>query len=154
MRLTKTSLVVPLAGALVALGLAPPGLMAGEKAAAEKPASAAAQKPAAAKEADSLVTIGGLRVAVDPKTGELRSLTPAEARKLQDQMRKLFPERVVDAPTVRPDGSLSAVVAPNTLRFSVVRVGADGRLDTECAEGPKEALGFLTDGKTSKPEEK
>jgi hypothetical protein len=154
MRVTKTSLVVALAGALVALGLAPPGLRAGEKAAAEKPASAAAKKPAAAKAGDTLVTIGGMRVAVDPKTGDLRPMTPAEARKLQDQMRKLFPERVVDAPTVRPDGSLSAVVAPNTLRFSVARVGAGGRLEIECTDGPGAALGYLKKAPSPTPEEK
>lgn len=152
MRLIKTRLVVALGGASVALGLAAPGLVAGEKAAAKKPAAAAAKKPAA-KQMDAIVTLGGMRVAVDPKTGELRPLTPAEARKLSDQMRLLFPERAVDAPTVRPDGSLSAVVAPNNLRFSVARVWAGGRIETHCTEGPKEALGFLTEAKSAEPEE-
>jgi hypothetical protein len=56
----------------------------------------------------SVVTIGAMRVAVDPKTGDLRPLTPAEARKLADEMRRLFKPRELTAPTQRPDGALSA----------------------------------------------
>jgi hypothetical protein len=50
---------------------------------------------------DAIVTLGGMRVVVDPKTGELRPLTFVEVRKLSDQMRLLFFERAVDAFMVR-----------------------------------------------------
>lgn len=154
MRLTKTSLAAALATASIALGLAPPAVWAGEEDTAKKPAANRTPPTVAASEKDAVVTIGALRVAVDPKTGELRQMTPGEAKKLQDAMRKLFPERVLDAPTVRSDGSLSAVVAPNTLRFSVAHTGPGGRVETECTDSQSEALKFLNGASASKPEEK
>ena len=85
------------------------------------------------------VALGDLRIAVDPKTGELRPLTPAEARRLTDEMKKRFPAREIEL-TQRPDGALSSVVAPNLLTFSVARVGRDGKLEKSCAGSPAQAL--------------
>lgn len=126
-----------------------PGAVAGDE-----PARETDSKKDVVKADDAVVTIGDLRVAVDPKTGELRPLTPAEAKKLQDEMKKKFPARTLDAPTVRSDGSLSAVVAPNTLRFSVARTDASGRVEAECTESQGEALEFLKRAGAAKPEEK
>jgi hypothetical protein len=135
---------------MAALGLLlAPCAVAGDDEPAQKPET----KKEAAKVDDAVVTIGGLRVAVDPKTGELRPLTPAEAKKLQDEMMKKFPARTLDAPTVRPDGALSAVVAPNTLRFSVARTDGSGRVETECTDTQTGALEFLKGATASKPEE-
>jgi hypothetical protein len=134
-----------------ALGLLlAPGAMAGGD---ESPQTPESKKDTASAD-DALVTIGGLRIAVDPKTGELRALTPAEAKKLQDEMKKRFPPRTLDAPTVRSDGSLSAVVAPNTLRFSVARTDGSGRVEAGCTDSQAEAIEFLKGAQTAKPEEK
>jgi hypothetical protein len=124
-------------------------LAAGGAAAAAPPAPAAA-----AKDAKKEVTLEGLRVAIDPKTGELRPLTPAETRKLQDAMRKRFAARDVEL-TQRSDGALSSVVAPNLLSFSVARVGAEGKVERSCVAGADEALALLqAASRAARPEEK
>lgn len=130
------------AGLAIALGLG--------TAVAEQP-PAPSEQPAKAKE----VAIGDVRIAVDPKTGELRPVTPAEARKLENEMRKRFPARVLELKR-GPDGTLSSVVAPNVLSFSVVRVGPDGKLTTSCASGVDESLERLKAATpaASGPEEK
>ena len=101
------------------------------------------------------VALGDLRIAVDPKTGELRPLTPGEAKKLQDAMRKRFPAREVEL-TRRPDGALSSVVAPNLLTFSVARIGEDGKVTRTCAGTPEEALEVQQSAarRPARPEEK
>lgn len=92
----------------------------------------------------SVVTLGGVRIAIDPKTGDLRPLTPAEAKKLADEMHRLFKPRDLQSPTLRPDGAMSAVVAPNVLRFSVARIRPDGSVTTSCVEGSRKAIEQLT----------
>jgi hypothetical protein len=141
--------------ALVALSLAVAGVAGASD--GDKTSNADKQAAKATENGQAYVTIGGLRIAVDPKTGDLRPLTPAESKKLADAMRKKFKPRDLTAPTVRADGSLTAVVAPNVLRFSVARIGPDGRVSTICADGTKEAIESLiaaTAKKPAQPEEK
>jgi alkanesulfonate monooxygenase SsuD/methylene tetrahydromethanopterin reductase-like flavin-dependent oxidoreductase (luciferase family) len=118
-------------------------------------AADAARQGAAPAKPEKEVSLGDLRIAVDPETGELRPLTPGEARKLTDEMKKRFPAREV-ALTQRPDGALSSVVAPNLLAFSVARVSADGTLETSCVGSPEQALAALQSAaqRASGPEEK
>lgn len=104
-----------------------------------------AQEPGEVREA--AVTLGGIQVAVDPQTGELRPLSNAEAQQLAKEMRRRFPPRSVTAPRVAPDGTLSSVVMPNVLRLSVARVGADGKVAVECADGVEKAVDFMTDSR-------
>ena len=102
--------------------------------------------PNAASEAetrDSTVEIGNVAVAVDPKTGEVRPLTKAEAAKLALEMRKLFKPRELKR-VAHPDGSLSAVVAPNVLEYALVRVEADGTVSRAYADSEEDALKFMT----------
>jgi hypothetical protein len=119
-------------------------------------AAAAEPKPAESRDArQKEVALGDLRIAIDPKTGELRPLTPGEAKKLQDAMRKRFPAREIEL-TQRPDGALSSVVAPNVLAFSVARIGAGGKVERSCVAGPEEALALLRSAarRPAGPEEK
>jgi len=90
------------------------------------------------------VTLGGLQVSVDPETGELQPLSKAEARALADQMRRMFPPKTIDEATVRPDGSLAAVVVPNVLRLSVARVRSDGKVSLDCTDDLEGAIQFMT----------
>jgi hypothetical protein len=96
---------------------------------------------------EAAVTLGGIQVAVDPQTGELRPLTNAEAQQLAKEMRRRFPPRSVSAPTVAADGTLSSVVMPNVLRLSVARVGAEGKVAVECADGVEQAIDFMSDSR-------
>jgi hypothetical protein len=96
---------------------------------------------------DSTVTIGDLAVAVDPKTGAIRPLTKAEAAKLALEMRKLFKPRELTR-VAHPDGSLSAVVAPNVLEYALVRIEPDGTVSRTYADSEEEALTFMTGEKS------
>jgi hypothetical protein len=96
---------------------------------------------------DSTVAIGGVTVAVDRKTGELRPLTKAEAAKLALEMSKLFKPRELKR-VAHPDGSLSAVVAPNVLEYAVVRIEKDGTVTRGYADDPEEALKFMSGEKS------
>jgi hypothetical protein len=97
----------------------------------------------AAKEpAETTVTVGSVTVGVDPKTGDIRPLTAAEAARLAREMNRLFKPRELRR-VQNPDGSLSAIVSPNVLRFSVARIEADGTVSRECAPSQETALEFL-----------
>lgn len=99
---------------------------------------------------DSTVTIGDVAVAVDPKTGAIRPLTKAEAAKLAIEMRKLFKPRELER-VAHPDGSLSAVVAPNVLEYALVRIEPDGTVSRAHADSEEEALKFMTGEESAAP---
>ncbi len=97
----------------------------------------------ASEPADTQVTLGGMRVSIDPVTGDLRPLTPAEANRMAREMRQMFAPRTLGEPIERRDGTRSLVVAPNVLRFSVARIGEDGRAEIDCVDGEESATEFL-----------
>jgi hypothetical protein len=148
--LLGTAAAAALAGG-VALALPQGGEEAEQKAA---PAAQPARSESTANQAT--VTIGSMAVGVDPKTGEIQPLTKAQAAKLAAQMRTLFKPRALKR-VENPDGSLSAVVAPNVLRYSVARIEADGRVSRDCVPSDEAALEFLARATATpkpKPEEK
>ncbi|HXE79133.1 MAG TPA: hypothetical protein VNK41_00135 [Vicinamibacterales bacterium] len=118
-----------------------------QTATAEKEASAGEPPAADTGTQTTTVSVGSVTIGVDPKTGDLRNVSRAEAAQLAREMRKLFTPRSLER-VVRPDGSLSAVVSPNVLRFSVARIEPDGRVTQACAPGQDAALEFLTRGAT------
>jgi hypothetical protein len=149
------SLLGTAAAAALAGGVAL-ALPQGGEDAKQKAAPAAQSAPPETTANQTIVTIGGMSVGVDPKTGEIQPLTKAQAAQLAAQMRKLFKPRALQR-VANPDGSLSAVVAPNVLRHSVARIEADGTVSRECAPSNEAALEFLAGAKATpkpKPEEK
>lgn len=92
---------------------------------------------------ETTVTVGSVTVGVDPRTGDIRPLSAAEAARLSREMRRLFKPRALER-VARPDGTLSAIVSPNVLRFSLARIEADGTVSRTCAPGQESALEFLT----------
>ena len=66
----------------------------------------------------------------------------AEAAKLALEMRKLFKTRELER-VARPDGSLSAVVAPNVLEYALVRIEPDGTVSRAYADSEEAALKFM-----------
>jgi len=137
---------------LALVGVGALAAVSGSPAAHGESAEGADQKAAAVEEdgRSAHVAVGNLRIAVDPETGELRPLTRAEARALTREMKRLFPDREMEL-RERPDGSLSAVAAPNVVSYSVARVGSDGELMVECAAGRDAALDFLTSEAPAQP---
>jgi hypothetical protein len=107
--------------------------------------SAASANEAANETGQANVTIGNVTVGVDPKTGDLRPLSKAELAKLQHEMNRLFKARKLER-IAKPDGSLAAVVAPNVLEYSVVRIEKDGTLKRTHVDNEQEALEFLSHG--------
>lgn len=107
--------------------------------------SATSANEAANEPGQANVTIGNVTVGVDPKTGELRPLSKAELATLQREMNRLFKARKLERIEM-PDGSLAAVVAPNVLEYSVVRIEKDGTLKRTHVGNEQEALEFLSHG--------
>lgn len=144
---TKHGWLVTLAGTAAAAALVCAVSMApvwGAEADDQKAPPAAAQSESATNDAaETKVTIGSVTVGVDPKTGDIRPLTAREAARLAREMNRLFKPRQLKR-IENPDGSLSAIVAPNVLRFSVAKIEADGSVTRECAPGQEAALEFLT----------
>lgn len=128
---------VPLLGSLLASTAA--WLAIGAASASDNVAGANHEVDEAAQ---SSVTIGNVTVGVDPETGSLRPLTKAELAKLQEEMSRLFKARKLERVEM-PDGSLAAVVAPNVLEYSVVRIEKDGKLTHTYVDSEQDALDFL-----------
>jgi hypothetical protein len=124
------------------LGLAIAWLAIGAASASD---SATNANEAAGDQGQANVTIGNVTVGVDPKTGALRPLSKAELAALQREMSRLFKARKLER-IEKPDGSLAAVVAPNVLEYSVVRIEKDGTLTRTHVDSEQEALEYLSHG--------
>lgn len=158
MKTTKARWLLSLLGVAAAVALASGSAVAvpQESGEAEEQTAVASQPVTSSDEApEATVTIGGMQVGVDPETGEIQPLSKAEAAKLAREMRKLFKPRKLER-IENADGSLSAVVSPNVLRYSVARVEADGTVSQDCVESPDAALEFVSrveSKQTPQPEE-
>jgi hypothetical protein len=96
------------------------------------------------------VTVDGMNVAIDPETGHVRPLTPAEQRKLAAAMKKQFGVKA-HPPVVHADGTLSVFVGTDYVSYSVARVAEDGSILRQCAEDQESAITFLAGGATQAP---
>jgi hypothetical protein len=86
----------------------------------------------------------GQQVAVDPQTGKLREPTPAEARKLAEDMKEyLKPSKQGSRVVQLTDGTLSMELTEEHLDFTVVKINPDGTLSTECVKGKSAADAFV-----------
>ncbi len=114
----------------------------GPEAQEETAAPAAGADEAAIQPANEHVTVpfAGMQIAVDPETGRLRPPTAVEAAKLAAGMRKMFgkPVHSKSGPQVteHADGMLSAVIAPDLIRYSVLHINEDGSRTQECLKSP------------------
>lgn len=106
-------------------------------------APAAAEGPAA-REGEASAATAGMQIAIDPQTGRLRPTTPAEARKLLEQLRAQSPvaPRQTKA-TQHADGTLSVVLGEETLQMFLAKVGPDGQLVRACVDSAQAAEQFL-----------
>jgi hypothetical protein len=116
--------------------------------AAAAPAAAAGPGASAGESSKQVVStpVGGVQVAVDARTGRLRQPTPQEARALASELARLFQPRSSVAPTHYADGTVGMVVDSEYFNFSVVRIGANGRLESTCIDGRAAADNFLAGG--------
>ncbi len=96
--------------------------------------------------------VAGMQVAIDETTGELRPATAEEAANLAQQWRQIFVPRKAAPRAFTTKSGATAVELPNDmLKFSVVRIEADGTLTTGEAHGQQNAREFIAT--TTTPEE-
>lgn len=109
-------------------------------AAAETPQATQATQAAQAQASPA----PGLTVARDPVTGKLRAPTAAERQALLRQAQAGVTARPAPAAVTGKHGERSVHLGERNLVYSVVRRGADGRLDHHCVDG-SQAAGQILD---------
>jgi hypothetical protein len=126
---TRTNRLPLLAAALL---LTAGAVSASEPTVPAAPAPEAVATPAPAPAGDGL---SAAKVAMDPKTHELRALTAAEDAELEAQMKAFWGQFSTVPHTVKKDrktGKLSYTVAPTHMRATMVRIGVDGKPVYDC----------------------
>lgn len=114
---------------------------------AEEASQDQAPNPEAVAGSSMPVSLAGVQVAIDPATGKLRPLSPAEARKLAAGLNRMFREPASgEAGYIamqHRDGMLSAVLGTDYLSFTTVTIDADGTLNAVCSSHPTAAAAAL-----------
>ncbi len=95
----------------------------------------------------------GMAVVRDADTGQLRAATGAEIRALQGPQQRRQSLSPQAKPTVRADGTRSALVGERGMVYSTVTRAADGTLVQRCAEG-ETAAAHATHQNASVPQNK
>lgn len=122
--------------AALALGF---GSLALAESAEEPPPAEAAAEPA-----ERPMPMYGMQAWIDPETGELRGPTAAEAAEIAAQWQAIFGKAKTEPKVFTyKSGMMSIDLDPSIMKFSVVRVDADGHLEADCAQGPHKALEFV-----------
>lgn len=93
-----------------------------------------------AQEGADTVTVGGVALKVDSKTGRLLKPTADEVRQLRSTLAQVFAStRTTDGIVIRPDGTKTLVLDESYSVFSVAHLTGDGRLSTRCVMGAANA---------------
>ncbi len=137
------------------LTLAALALGSGSIALAESPQDSPVAE-AAAEPAAETMPIYGLQAWIDAETGGLRAPTASEAAEMSAKWREIFGKAKAEPRMFRfKSGMMAAELDPSMFKYSVVRVDADGHLESGCAHGTDNALEFIEAAPTtSGPEEK
>jgi hypothetical protein len=100
----------------------------------------------AGSEAPKYVTVkvAGQDVQVDPQTGQVKPLTPEEAKHLADGLKPMFNRSTEGLKQVRhADGSLSMDLQGRFQNVAVARKNADGTIEQSCVDNPEAAANFF-----------
>jgi len=100
----------------------------------------------AGSEAPKYVTVkvAGQDVQVDPQTGQVKPLTPEEAKHLADGLKPMFNRSTEGLKPVRhADGSLSMDLQGRFQNVAVARKNADGTVEQSCVDNPEAAANFF-----------
>ena len=93
-----------------------------------------------AQEGADTVTVGGVALKVDSKTGRLLQPTTDEVRRLRSTLAQIFAStRTTDGVVIRPDGTKTLVLDESYSVFSIAHLTGDGRLSTRCVMGAANA---------------
>jgi hypothetical protein len=106
-----------------------------------------AAKPAAASASGKnymTVKVAGQEVQIDSETGQMKQLTPEEAKKLAAGLKQVInrsEEGLV--PVQHPDGSVSVDLQGRFQNVTVARVNDDGTVSTSCVDNAQSAGEFF-----------
>jgi hypothetical protein len=90
------------------------------------------------------VKVAGRDVQVDPQTGQIKPLSPAEAQELADGLKTMLNKSTEGlVPEKHADGSVSIDLQGRFRNVAVARVNADGTLEQSCVDEPLEAAQFF-----------
>ena len=112
------------------------------------------QKASAPAKKYMTVKVAGQDVQVDSQTGQIKPLTPEEARKLAAGLKGMLnksTEGLVEEH--HPDGSASVDLQGRFQNVTVARVNEDGTVSQSCVDNPRAAAAFFKiDRKLLEPE--
>ena len=90
------------------------------------------------------VKVAGREVQVDPQTGQIKPLSPEEAKNLADGLKNMFNRSTEGLNQVRhADGSLSIDLQGRFQSVAVARINADGAVEQSCVDTPQAAANFF-----------
>ena len=90
------------------------------------------------------VKVAGRDVQVDPQTGQIKPLTPEEAKRLADGLKVMLNQSTEGLVEVHhADGSVSMDLQGRFQHVMVGRVEADGTLTQSCVDNPQAAASFF-----------
>lgn len=90
------------------------------------------------------VKVGGQDVQVNPQTGEIKELTPEEAARLAEGLKRLINPSSKGVEQVRhDDGSVSMNLDGRFQNVTVVRINTDGSVTQSCVDTPETAGAFF-----------
>jgi hypothetical protein len=90
------------------------------------------------------VKVAGREVQVDPQTGQIKPLTPEEAKQLADGL-KVMLNRSTEGliPVQHADGSVSMDLQGRFQNVAVARTNTDGSVTQSCVDNPEAAASFF-----------
>jgi hypothetical protein len=112
----------------------------------DKPPTPVSTKAASANAGKKYISVkvAGRDVQVDPQTGQIKPLTPAEAQQLADGLKTMLNKSTEGlVPEKHPDGSVSINLQGRFQNVAVARVNADGTLEQSCVDDPVSAAQFF-----------
>lgn len=90
------------------------------------------------------VKVAGREVQVDPQTGQIKPLTPEEAKKMAEGLKVILNRSTEGLVQVHhPDGSVSMDLQGRFQNVAVARVESDGTLTQSCIDTPEAAASFF-----------
>jgi|GEM_PF-675742 len=90
------------------------------------------------------VKVAGREVQVDPQTGQIKPLTPEEAKRLADGLKVMLNNSTEGLVEVHhADGSVSMDLQGRFQHVMVARIEADGTLTQSCIDTPEAAASFF-----------
>jgi len=90
------------------------------------------------------VKVAGQDVEVDGQTGQMKELTPEEAKKLAAGLKQMLNQSTDGLVQVQhPDGSVSMDLEGRFQNVTVARVNQDGSITQSCVDNPRAAAEFF-----------